>query len=329
MPFQQFAFCRARASTLATPLHRIRIQTVAVTMRTTLTFLGLYVAVSTLAVPGRAQSPAGMPPASAPPTSTVNASARERENHDPLLDLPLLPHGQVTLIGGTVSSLDQVMNRMVVQPFGGKQKMRVRFDIRTHFYRDGKPVAQRELRQGQRIYLDTMLNGDKVFAKTIWIRTSAENGTGRGQITEIDQQRKTLTVRDELSNQPVKLQMTPTMTIRRGDQPASVNDLVEGALVSLAFGPQKELREITLLATPGSVFSFAGRVTYVDLSRKLIAIDNHSDGKNYDVYMDAVAPNILRQLREGAAVNVSAVFDGSRYTARQVDLPASSAQQSR
>jgi len=118
--------------------------------------------------------------------------------------------------------------------------------------------------------------------------------------------------------------------VRRGNQTVTQNDLVEGALVDLSFGPQKEIREITLLATPGSAFTFSGRVTYLDLSRKLIAIANRSDGKNYDVYMDAIAPSILRRLREGLEVTVSAVFDGTRYAARQIDLPTSkSAQETR
>jgi hypothetical protein len=221
------------------------------------------------------------------------------------------------------------MNKMVVQPFGGKQKMRVRFDMRTRFYRDGAPITQKELKEGERIYLDTILNGDRVFAKTVWIRSSAGSGVGRGQITELDQEHRTVTIRDEISNQPVKLQMGPSTTIRHGEQPGTVGDLKEGALVSIAFGAQKDLREITVLATPGSVFTFAGRVTYLDMSRKLIAVDNKSDGKNYDIYLDAVAPNVVRQIREGANVNVSAVFDGSRYAARQIDVPSASTPENR
>jgi len=301
-------------------------------MRVGVTILGLSVLASTLGVSGQTQNQSGFTPGStAPAAPTSRAStAAQREDHDPLLDLPPLPHKEVTLIGGTVISMDEVMNRMVVQPFAGKQKMRIRLDARTHFYRDGQQITEREIQKGQRIYLDTMLNGDKVFAKTIWIRTAVESGTSRGQIVEFDRQRTVLTVRDELSDQPVKMQLSPAIVVRRGNQTVTQNDLVEGALVDLSFGPQKEVREITLLATPGSAFTFSGRVTYLDLSRKLIAIANRSDGKNYDVYLDAIAPNILRRLREGVDVTVSAVFDGTRYAAREIDLPtANSAQETR
>lgn len=268
--------------------------------------------------------------ASAPPPGASNAApgaVRRGEDYDPLLDLPPLQHEKVTLIGGVVVRLDEVMNHMVFQPFGTKQKMQVHFDTRTHFYLDGKPITEREVKQGQRIYLDTQLNGDRVFAKTIWIRTSAESGVGRGQIMDFDPGHRVVTVRDELSNQPLKLQLAANAIIRKGNQSGSESDLVQGALVGIEFGAQRELRAITVLASPGSTFAFAGRVTFVDLSQKMIAIDNRSDGKKYDVSMDAIAPSVLRQVREGQDVSVSAVFDGERYSARSVDLTAAQAPQ--
>lgn len=293
-------------------------------MRGTLNFFALAILASTFTVFGHAQSPSGFTPgaAAAPPSTATAPPTKHPEDYDPLLDLPPLPKRDVTLIGGTVVSLDQVMNRMVVQPYGAKQKMRVRFDTRTRFYRDGNPATQKDVKQGQRVYLDTMLNQDKVFAKTIWIRTSSEAGIGRGQIIAFDPQNKVLTVRDELSSQPLKMRVSSTTVVRRGNQQISINDLPEGALVSVSFGPQKELREVILLASPGSVFTFAGRLTYVDLSRKLVAINNRSDNKSYDISLEAVAPNILRQLREGAEADISAVFDGNGYSARRVNLPA-------
>jgi len=268
--------------------------------------------------------------ASAPPPAASDAShnaVRHSEDYDPLLDLPPLQHDKVTLMGGIVVRLDEVMNHMVFQPFGTQKKMEVHFDTRTHFYLDSKPITEREVKQGQRIYLDTQLNGDRVFAKTIWIRSSAESGMGRGQIMDFDRGRKVVTVRDELSNQPLKLQLAPNATIRKGNQAGSENDLVQGALVSIEFGARRELRGITVLASPGSAFTFAGRVTFVDLSQKMIAIDNRSDGKKYDISMEAIAPSVLRQIREGGDVSVSTVFDGSRYSARSVDLAAAQAPQ--
>src|SRR5436305_12965711 len=181
--------------------------------------------------PAFGQSQAGFsngPSASAPvDSSTTRNAVRRREDYDPLLDLPPLPHEKVNLIGGIVVRLDEVMNHMVFQPFGTNQKMQVHFDTRTHFYLDGKPITEREVKQGQRIYLDTQLNGDRVFAKTIWIRSSAESGVGRGQIVNFDTSHRVVTVRDELSNQPLKLQLAPNATIRKANQDGSESDLLQ------------------------------------------------------------------------------------------------------
>jgi len=255
---------------------------------------------------------------SQPPGTRPSSAAAERENYDPLLDLPPLPRNEVTLIGGTVVRLDEIMNRMVVQPFGGKQKMNVAFDTRTHFYQDGKAITEREIKQGQRIYLDTMLNGSKVFAKTIWIQTAVESGVGQGQIIDFDDGKQVLTVRDELSSQPLKMRLSSGAVIRKGEQPASRSDLVQGALVALTFGPQREVQQVTVLATPGTAFTFSGRVTYVDMSRKMIAIDNRSDRQKYDVSVNAIPQSVLRQVREGSEVSLSAVFDGNQYDARSL-----------
>jgi hypothetical protein len=260
------------------------------------------------------------PPATAaqPTGAQSTTAAAARENYDPLLDLPPLPHNTVTLIGGSVVRVDEIMNRMVVQPFGSKQKLNVAFDMRTHIFRDGQPITEREIKPGERIYLDTMLNGSKVFAKQIWIQTSLESGVGQGQIISFDSRRAVLTVRDELSSQPLKMHLTPATVIQKGDQSASPADLVEGSLVALSFGPQRQLERIKIVATPGTVFTFAGRVTYLDMSRRMIALDNRTDRKKYDIYVDTIAPNLLKQIREGEDVDVSAVFDGNRYDARSV-----------
>jgi len=74
------------------------------------------------------------------------------------------------------------------------------------------------------------------------------------------------------------------------------------------------------LAQPGSSFSFFGKVTYVDLSRRLIAIANQPDSKTYDIYLEALPMSALRDVRQGSEVGISAVFDGSRYVARSIEV---------
>lgn len=196
-----------------------------------------------------------LPPAVPPVAPTAP------QPYDPLLDLPPLPHNKVSLMGGTIAALDQVQNRMVVRAFGGKQKLQLNLDMRTRIYNDGKPAMVRDLKSGQRVYVDTMLNGSKVFAKSIWIQTAAGTGDARGQVLSYDSQRRILNVRDEVSEQPVNFQLAPDAVVRWGNANGSFSDLTSGSLVSLSFGPQQGrsgfVREVTLLAQRGAHSPFS------------------------------------------------------------------------
>src|SRR6267378_3588821 len=124
-----------------------------------------------------------------------------------------LPKKKVSLIGGTVAKLDPIQNQVTVQTFGSKQKMRMGFDVRTRFFRDGQTSNQRELKPGQRVYVDTQLEGTRIFAKTIWIETQAPVGDARGQVMSYESGSGTLTLRDELSSQPTKFHVDPSVVV--------------------------------------------------------------------------------------------------------------------
>jgi hypothetical protein len=267
----------------------------------------------------------------APTTQTPAPSAAARkEAADPLLDLPPLPESRVTLLGGTLAQLDPVRDRLIVQPFGEKKnkKMQVSFDSRTRLFFNGAPVRQDELKAGQRVYVDTMLNGDKVFAKTIWIETAPAEGDAQGQV--VSHEGNNLVVRDELSSQPAEFHLSPSTVISQGKETATAADLTPGSLVSLTFSRQpgaRVLQHISLLARPGATFSFFGKVTFIDLSQHLLAIDNQTDNKSYQISVAGLPDNLLRTLHEGTTVGVSAVFDGGRYVARTIE-PAATANES-
>lgn len=262
------------------------------------------------------------PSAHSPETATSAAAVKSQER-DPLLDPPPLPRGKVSLVGGTITRLDHVQDHLTIQPFGGKQKMSVAFDVRTRFFRDSQAATQRDLKVGKRVYLDTMLTGTSIFAKSIWIDSTTAAGSGRGQIIAYDPQSGVLTLHDELSIQPVKFKLAPNTVVRQGNESRSLADLRTGALVSLSFGPEQgragAVREISILAQPGTQFSFFGRITYMDLSRKLIAVANESDNTTYEIYLGSLPPGGFRDARQGAEVTVSAVFDGKHYVARSIE----------
>ena len=266
------------------------------------------------------------PPDSTPSDSVSPAeSARKApEDYDPLLDPPPLPHSQITLIGGTVTQVDEIQNRITVRPFSGKQRLHMNFDIRTYIFLDGQAATQRDLKPGERVYLDTMLNGNKVFAKSIWIKNGTQSGNGRGQILRYDSRANTITLKDEVSAEPVSFHLDSATIIHKGDMTGSVADLKPGSLVAITFDPAQGrtggIRELYVLAEPGAAFTFMGRITFVDLSQKLIAVINQSDEKNYDIYFDSIPSTVLQGLREGSQISITAVFDGSRYVAQKVDL---------
>lgn len=268
-------------------------------------------------------TPVTVPP-SGDDAAANRAKAISRENHDPLLDLPTLPRNKVTLLGGLVTSADAISNRISIRPFGAKRKLQVHFDIRTHFYLDSKPASEKDLREGQRVYVDTMLNGEKIFAKSVWIQNSVSTGSGRGQVMSYDRGSGMLTLRDELSSMPETFHLTSTSVIRNGNQTSSVAELEPGSLVALTFGAQEGtagvVREVTLLARPGAEYTFNGRVTFIDLSNKMIALDNETDSKNYQIYFESLPATMLQSLREGSQIGISAVFNGTRYVARKFEM---------
>src|SRR5215471_2486021 len=102
-----------------------------------------------------AQTQPAPAPGANPPAAQAAATGQPaaKPAYDPLLDFPPLPHDRVTLIGGTVTKLDQVQDKMTIQPFGSGKKMHVAFDVRTNFLRNGAAAKQHDLRTGDRVYL--------------------------------------------------------------------------------------------------------------------------------------------------------------------------------
>jgi hypothetical protein len=236
---------------------------------------------------------------------------------------PLSPKEKASLVGGTVDKLDRVRDQIVVRAFGGG-KVKISFDPRTHFYlgtNEGNPY---DLKVGERVYVDTMLDGDTIFARNIRVKGVSAPGESHGTVVSYRYDKGELLVRDALSPQSLKIRVTPQTRITRGDQPGSASQLREGALVSVKFDPQQNgadvASEISILALPGSSFTFAGEVTAINMRLGIIVITSSTDHKTYEVYVD---PSLLpadNSLHEASDVTVLARFDGSRYVARTVTV---------
>jgi hypothetical protein len=239
-----------------------------------------------------------------------------------LPDLPALPSRKTSLIGGTVEKLDRVRDEFTVRIFGGG-KMKIYFDPRTHIYKDGSEASVSELRVGDRVYVDTVLNGSNIFARNIRLKT-ATGGESQGRVISYRPDQGELILRDALSPQPLKLRLTPQTRILNNGHAVAADQLVPGALVAVEFGAQRDghdlAREVTVLATPGASFTFAGRVIGLDLSTGVLTLLSATDGKSYDIYLDSSTAAANDKLHQAADVIVVARFDGGHYVARSLTV---------
>jgi hypothetical protein len=243
-------------------------------------------------------------------------------------DLPNLPKGPASLIGGTVRTVDPIRDRMVVRAFGGRD-ISIDYDVRTNVLRGAARADLREVRPGTRVYADTILNDGRIFAKTLRIEGGSVLGETRGQVLSFDSARGLLKVRDIISAQPLTLRLTSRTAIRSGDQPAPAGDLVSGTLVEISFqgvsdGPSVA-EKIDVMARPGSTFVFAGRIAVVDLRDSHLTLYEQSGQNTFEVGLRSLPASERLSLKQGAEVIVHARFDGQRYEAQSIE-PASGKQ---
>ena len=218
--------------------------------------------------------------------------------------------------------VDHVRDRMMLDVFGGGHTV-VLFDERTRVFREGKQGSLDELKNGERAYVDTTLDGTATFARNIRVVPDWPTGQGDGQI--VDFANGELTLRDSLSPRPVKMRLAPDVVITHGDKPATQADLQPGALVSLTFQPGTDrtawVRQVSILASPGATFIFSGQVAHLDLHRGLLVVVDPRDNKSYEVSVDSKnGRELTRKIQEGSKVSVEASFDGRRYEARAITV---------
>jgi len=271
-----------------------------------------------------------MPPAhplpANPKTDILDSSATggslSTDGHDPILDPAPIPATTTTLVGGTITGVDRMRNRLTLHVFGGGS-WSVNFDERTHIFRSGAEATQLALKKGERVYVDTQLDNNRhdIFARNIRVGVAMPPADADGQIVAVDPRHSELTLRDTLNSIPVRFTVDPETRITNGQTPAAFKDVHPGTLVHVRFAanrPNRGLaREIDILAVPGSVFTFAGKLTYLDLRRGILAIKNSSDDKNYEIRFSPARVD-RNSLSVGMEVKVVATFEGSQYSAQSV-----------
>jgi uncharacterized protein DUF5666 len=261
--------------------------------------------------------------ANGPDDSTDGNAEKTLDPASLLPDLPSLPPAKATLVGGTVDRLDRVQDQLTIHVFGGG-KMRILFDTRTQVYRDGALASPASLRQGDRVYIDTILDGSVIFARSIRLKSTAPVGESQGTVIAYHNDRGELWLRDSLSPRSIKVRLTSSTRVVQAEHTVSPSALVPGTLVAVKFDSQPEgrdrAREITVLAVPGTSFTFTGQVTSLDLRNGLLVVTSTVNHRTYEIYLDQNAVAIDENLRPGAYVTVVTRFDGSRYVARNLSI---------
>jgi hypothetical protein len=270
-------------------------------------------------------------PAPEPVTKILSGGGGTADPNDlgDLLSPKPLPGSKLSLVGGTVKSIDQIRDHMTLKIYGSGT-MKVKFDQRTHFFRDGRETTQLAVKKGDRVYLDTQLNQGAVFAKNVHIGSTINPADASGQIVSFDSRSGDMLVRDELSGSPVKFRLAQSAAIKNGSTTGSRSDLRPGALVAVKFSPTSQGRgladEVAIIAEPGTSFTYFGRVTHLDLRSGLLALENQADGKIYDLHFERSTIHLPTDLSVGSQVTVMATFTGRTYDARSIEVNAGPAQ---
>lgn len=201
--------------------------------------------------------------------------------------------------------------------------MNVLFDPRTRIYRSGTEATIGDLREGERVYVDTILDGSTVFARSIRVKTQQAVGESQGMVLTYQAERGELTIRDAISPEPLRVRTNSSTRLTQGDRQVPVSTLKPGSLITIRFGSERDghdvAREISILALPGNRYTFAGQVVHIDLRSGLLVLYSSTDRRTYEIHLDpSLAPD--DNLRTGAVVTAVTTLEDSRYVVRSLTI---------
>lgn len=294
--------------------------------------MGRFLAVAILSSVALAQSSSSAGSQLAQDQGAQSVSRRESTLSAPA-GLPPMPRGKSTVIGGAIRAVDRVRDQLTLNVFGGRA-LKVLFDERTQVYRDGLKSALSDLRAGDHVSVETVLDGTALFARSIHLLSGAPEGECQGQVMNYNPTDRELTVRDALSRRPIQLRVPAGTAMIRQGQAASASvdlgspDLATGTLVSVKFQSDNKghgvASQIAILATSGTAFVFVGNVAFLDLRSGLLVLVDPRDDKRYNIFFDSARFPMSREIHEGADVTLTADFEGSRYVATAITINAPS-----
>lgn len=201
--------------------------------------------------------------------------------------------------------------------------MNVLFDPRTRIYLRGTQATIGDLHEGERVYVDTILEGSTVFARNIRVKTQQAVGESQGIVLTYQAERGELTIRDAISPEPLRVRISSSTRLTQGDRTVPDSALTPGSLIAIRFDSERDghhvAREISVLALPGARYTFAGQVVHIDLCSGLLVLYSSSERKTYEIHLDpSLAPD--DNLRTGAVVTAVTTLQDSRYVVRSLTI---------
>jgi hypothetical protein len=244
-----------------------------------------------------------------------------------LSDMPSMPRGKSTTLGGEIRNIDPVLDQFTLKVFG-QRPLKILFDERTQVFRNGEKIPLRDLHPDEHASVQTTLDGANLFAVSIHMLSQLPEGECQGHVLSYNADTRELTIGSSLTLDPIRLMLRDdTPIVRQGQSaftavPAGATDLVNGALVIVNFDTngkgQAVASHVTVLARPGSEFVFSGKLSSLDMhSGRLVLVDLR-DEKSYQISFDAGRLPASENLHAGDQVRVVASFDGVRYTATEI-----------
>ncbi len=160
-----------------------------------------------------------------------------------------------------------------------------------------------------------------MFARTIEMRRVGPSAQASGQVLLVVGGQ--VRMQDRLSGETIQFAISDKTKVDLRGAPSSPGELRSGSLIDVTFVPgprHSDAESITIHASPGESYVFAGTLTNVDLRDGLLALDDQVDGNNYEVYFDPLTEKGVNRLVAGTPVSVTASFDGKSYRATSIKI---------
>jgi Domain of unknown function (DUF5666) len=269
--------------------------------------------------------------AAAPATAQAGVSAstvRTEGTAARLTDVPSMPKGKSTILGGSIRDVDRVRDRFMLNVYGEKP-MRILYDERTQVFRDGQRIPLHDLGTSAHASVQTTLDGATIFAISVHILSEQPSGDYEGRVRSFNPETGVLVLTSAASREPFRVQVTNQTAFKREGQAAfssqqsGASDLAPGSLVTVEFASnnrgQGTAQQISVLAAPGATFIFSGALSALDMHTGALTLMDAKTNQAYQIFFDPTYQS-AQSLRAGQNVRISADYDGKRYVATEISV---------